>query len=139
LTASSTSAYYVNLAAWQTVTITTTPIAEGVPPGRWQVTGVNLSVSTERHDKFISQISGPLPQQALWWLGRGDAVNLIKDGTHSFFVVGADGSHADVIVSDSNGVGHDYLITTRDASTEDNLLSLPPFVPATTTSTVEMP
>jgi hypothetical protein len=136
---STLSAYYVNGCAWQTVKITTTPIPEGVPLGRWQVTGVNSAWSTERNQKFISQISGPLANQSLWWLSRADAVKLIRNNTNSFFVVGADGSQADVILSDANKVGHDYLTTTADASTEDNLLSLPSFVPATSVTTPDIP
>jgi hypothetical protein len=55
------SGYYVNGAAWQSAIITVTPIPEGVAPGRWQVTGVNLGWSEDQHRSFISQIGGVFP------------------------------------------------------------------------------
>lgn len=118
-------AYNVHGQALQLVDIWFTPIPEGVPPGRWQVTGVNKAYSTER-GVWIKEIGGVLPNGTPWLLERADAVKLIQNSTNSFFVVGADGSRANVIVSDALHVGHDYLTTTADASKEDNLLSLPP-------------
>jgi|GEM_PF-6529039 hypothetical protein len=117
-------AYNVHGAAWQTSDIWWTPIPQGVPPGRWQVTGINKALSRTM-GVWISEIGGTLPDGSAWLLSRSEAVDLINKGANSFFVVGADGSHSEVIVSDALHVGHDYLTTTPDASKADNLLSLP--------------
>ena len=118
-------AYNLHSEAWQMIDVWYTPISEGVPPGRWQVTGVNKAHSVER-GFWIKEIGGSLPNGTPWLLERADAVALIQKGTNSFFVAGADGSSANVIVSDALKVGHLYLTTTPDGSKEDNLLSLPP-------------
>ncbi len=111
--------------AWQQIHYSWTAVAEGAPGGRLQVTGVDRATSHETDMTFITKIGGE-HDGTPWWLERGVAVGLIERGVNSFYVIGKDGSEANVVVSDANAVGHNYLTTVADASTEDNLLSLPP-------------
>lgn len=122
-------AYNVSGAAWQTVHVYYPPVPEGVPPGRQQVSFVRKNFSRELDRHWISHIGGTLSNGKVWWLERATAVNLILSSTNSFFEKGKDGSQANVIVSDALNLGHDYLTTTPDASTEDNLSTLPGFPP----------
>jgi hypothetical protein len=105
-------------------------ITPGVPPGNWQVTGVNKGFSNSLRSSYIREIGGQRGDGSQWYLERSAAVKLIQDGVNTFYVVGADGSRADVIVSDKPVDGNaveTYLTTTPDRSVEDNLDSLPPF------------
>jgi hypothetical protein len=106
-------------------------IPPGVPPGNWRVTGVNKGFSSPLRTSYIKEIGGQLSDGNQWWLERATAVALIKSGVNSFYVIGADGSRANVIVSDKPIDGETnldyYLTTTPDRSVEDNLDSLPPF------------
>jgi hypothetical protein len=112
--------------AWQQIRWIGTPVPEGVAHGRWRVTGVLQEWSVEKNHLWISVIGGTLADGTPWWLTRDTAVKRIEDSVNSFFVKGADGSEADVIVSQANDVGHRYLTTVADASKEDNLTALPP-------------
>ena len=58
-------------------------------------------------------------------LYRDQVASLIDQGKNTFFVIGGDGSRANVMTGSVNG--HAYVKTVADWSTQDNLLSLPPF------------
>jgi|HubBroStandDraft_6_1064221.scaffolds.fasta_scaffold167324_2 hypothetical protein len=115
-------------AAFQRIVVWTTPLPDSVPPGRWEVSGVVKAYVAEGGGiEWITHIGGELNDGTPWLLSRAHAVQLIESATNSFFVRGPDQSQADVqaIMGDPN-VGHPYLKTVPDDSTEDNLSRLPP-------------
>jgi hypothetical protein len=118
-------AYNLHGQAWRQVNVTWTPATQNVPPGRWQVTGIHLA-SSHYVGRWIQYVGGTFANGDPWILERGHAADLINNGTHSFFVIGADGAQSEVIASDALNLGHLYLTTVADGSKADNLLSLPP-------------
>jgi len=99
-----------------------------VPTGATlRVIATQLNWSRELEDYWIGQIRVTDDTGNTWDLYRPQAVELIANGANSFYVTGADGSRAQVEVG-TTATGHGYLHTHPDASTADNLLSLPHFV-----------
>jgi hypothetical protein len=98
-----------------------------VPSGlSLQVIATQLNWSRELKQFWIGQIRVRDAVGNTYDLTRGQAAGLIDSGANSFFVLGNDGSRADVEVG-VTGDGHAYLHTHPDATTADNLLSLPHF------------
>jgi len=121
------SAYNLHGMIWQGIDVWYTPAVDTLPPGRYQVTGADI----ERGEfaRWISHIGGSFGDGSPWRITREQGVDYITAGTHSFYVVGADGTQADVYAETHDPhVGHPYLRTVRDDSTEDNLVALPPCV-----------
>jgi pimeloyl-ACP methyl ester carboxylesterase len=87
---------------------------------RMQITCVRRE---HEHSGAIRTLGGTASPGAFpFHLTEAECVRSIQDG-NEFFVVGADGRHAEVVVK--NGPSSTFLITTRDDSRADNLLSLP--------------
>jgi hypothetical protein len=90
-----------------------------------QITNVNTFYSTaglfsHRHISEVKTAGGEV-------LTRSEVVRRIENGSQSFYTY-ANGSQASVIVVKCpNCSASDYIKTTADATTADNLLSLPPF------------
>jgi hypothetical protein len=92
----------------------------------FQVAAIQLNYSRELHHYWIGQIRVKDGSGNVYDLGRGQAAGLIERGENSFYVLGADGSRAEVEVG-TTASGHAYLHTHPDETTADNLLSLPQF------------
>lgn len=118
-------AYNLHGAAWREVKVTWIDVTDDVPPGRWRITGIQNGYS-RYVGRYISRVGGTFADGSPWILSRGKACSMIEAGTHSFYVMGDDGSQADVIATDELHVGHLYLKTVPNDSKADNLGSLPP-------------
>jgi hypothetical protein len=117
--------YNLHSAAWQRVEVFFTPVTEDVPAGRWQVTGIARGGSTS--GPFLSHIGGHFPDGSPWVLPKGTAMDLIAARTHSFFVRGADGREAEVVVDQNEeNPGFPFLTTVADDDPSNNLAGLPP-------------
>jgi hypothetical protein len=102
-------------------------LVQTVPSGTaLQVIATQLNWSRALRRFWIGQIRASDGAGNTYDLSRGEAASLIDSGANTFFVIGTDGSRADVEVGATED-GHAYLHTRRDATTADNLLSLPHF------------
>jgi hypothetical protein len=91
-----------------------------------QVLAIQQAYSTEVGHQWIYAIRTRDPSTGIEYdLYRGQAASLIDAGTNTFYVIGADGSRSEVITRIAGD--HSYVTTSPDASTQDNLLSLPTF------------
>ena len=100
---------------------------QNVPAGlSLQVIATQLNYSRELKQYWIGQIRAKDGVGQVYDLYRGQAAGLIDSGANSLYVIGADGSRADVEVA-ATPDGHAYLRTRPDGTTADNLLSLPHF------------
>lgn len=121
---SSDYVYNLHGQAWKRVTYSTSAITEDVPPGRWQVTGVNYGHT--RRKSFISHIGGTFADGAPWQLPKGKAMDLIVAGTHTFFVRGQSGLEAEVIIQpDPVSQYFPSITTAADSDPSNNLRNLP--------------
>jgi hypothetical protein len=85
--------------------------------GRFQVTCINKRGGHFNPHERIEYIGN----QANWKLSEADAIRRIKSRTDSFYTF-VNGREAEVIVANHNG--REYLKTTADGYSPDNLLSL---------------
>jgi len=123
------SEYVYNLhgQAWQPVEMYSTAVADQLPPGRWQVTGIVRHGFSGTGKSFISHLGGVLAGGAPWALRNTAVMRLIEAGTHTFFVRGDSGRDADVVVAPNEGNPYfPFLTTTPDSDKTNNLGSLPP-------------
>jgi hypothetical protein len=89
---------------------------------------IRLNYSRELRRYWIGYVRTTDPATGqVYDLLRAQAANLIEQGVNSIYVIGADGSRANVEV-DHTADGHAFLRTTPDDTTADNLLALPHFV-----------
>ena len=118
--------YNLHDEAWQRVEVFFTPVTDQLPPGRWQVTGIGRD-TTSTHTPFLSHIGGSLPDGSPWALPKGTVMDLIAAGSHSFFVSGADGREADIVVDrNEENPFFPFITTVADDDPSNNLASLPP-------------
>lgn len=98
-----------------------------VPPAgvALQITAIRKAFSLALKQHFISEVQTRDAAGKVYELYRGDVVNLIQQGQNTFFVKGADGSQASVEVRNEHN--STFIATHPDATTADNLLSLPAF------------
>jgi len=89
---------------------------------RVRVDCINRTTRTEPHER-ISHIGGPNDNGTRWKLSEADAIMGIKDQRWSFYVERPAGHVVNVIVA--SRLGREYLKTTADGETPDNLLALP--------------
>jgi hypothetical protein len=115
--------YNLHGEVWQPVEVSFTPITAQPPPGRSQVTGIGRDTAPT-HRPFINHIGGVLADGSPWLLEKNTAIDLMAAGSHSFFVRGADGSEADLIVNNDNPQ-FPFLTTTADNNPANNLSRLP--------------
>lgn len=95
-----------------------------VPPGRWQVTGVNRQGRPNR--RFIAHLGGRFPDGSPWLLTKGKVMDLLGAATHTFFVRGDSGVEADVIIQpDPLNPLFPSVTTTADNDPSNNLTRLP--------------
>jgi hypothetical protein len=98
------------------------------PPGApLQVTAISLAFSRELNMNWIAAVRTSDGAGNVFDLYRSQAVDLIDRHQNTLFVIGADGTRADVEVATTPHNGHAYLRTLPDWSKADNLLSLPHF------------
>jgi hypothetical protein len=122
---SSDFVYNLHGAAWQRITVTWTPITDQVPPGRWQVTGIQKSGRPGK--QFISHLGGSFPDGSPWLLPKGKVMDFLVAGSHSFFVRGTSGAEANVIIEpEPVNPLFPSLTTTGDNDPSNNLGALPP-------------
>jgi hypothetical protein len=110
--------------AWRRVERFSTPITDQVPPGRWQVTGINRQGRPDR--RFIAHLGGRFPDGSPWLLTKGQVMDMLGAATHSFFVRGDTGLEADVIIQpDPINPLFPALTTAADSDPSNNLGRLP--------------
>ena len=110
--------------AWRRVERFSTPITDQVPPGRWQVTGVNRQGRPNR--RFIAHLGGRFADGSPWLLTKGKVMDLLGAATHTFFVRGDSGVEADVIIQpDPLNPLFPSVTTTADNDPSNNLTRLP--------------
>lgn len=91
-----------------------------------QVVAIRQAYSRERRSLWIQKIRAKDSSFGdIYDVFTSDAIDLIENGANGFFVLGADGSRAEVVVAEV--ANHYFLKTEADWSTADNLLSLPAF------------
>jgi hypothetical protein len=111
-------------AAWRRVEKFTTPITDQVPPGRWQVSGINRQGRPNR--RFISHLGGRFADGSPWLLTKGAVMNMLGARTHTFFVRGETGREADVIIQpDPLNPLFPSVTTVGDDDPTNNLARLP--------------
>ncbi len=121
---SSDYVYNLHGQAWQRIRVTTTPITDQVPAGRWQVTGLNRQGRPGR--QFISHLGGKFADGSPWLLTKGQVMDLLAAGTHTFFVHGDSGVDADIIIQpDPFNPLFPSVTTTADNDPSNNLGVLP--------------
>lgn len=89
---------------------------------RHQVSCINKLPSHYDAHTRIQRIGGINHDNSRWSLSEDDAIRDIKNGTYEFYVT-ANGRTVNVIVATHNG--REYLKTTADGYSPDNLLVLP--------------
>ena len=122
------SSYWSNLEQACVIPINRSNTVFQVPPTglSLQVVAIQKAYSVEVGHEWIYAIRTRDNNTGIEYdLYRGQAAGLIDNRSNSFFVVGSDGSTSAVITRSTGN--HDYLTTILDASTADNLLSLPQF------------
>jgi Protein of unknown function (DUF3892) len=90
-----------------------------------QITNVNTVTSTagvfpHRHISEVKTAGGEV-------LTRAEVARRIENGTQSFYTYVAGSQASVIVVKCPNCSAADYIKTTADATTADNLLSLPSF------------
>lgn len=111
---------------WRPVAITYTPVTENVPPGRYQITGVESGYVRGSLKRFTRGVGGSFGDGTPWRLDAGTAMTMIRNGTHTFFVTGASGVPADVQIQDNeDNPLFPYLATVPDNDPSNNLSKLP--------------
>lgn len=116
--------YNLHGAAWRRVERFSTPITDQVPPGRWQVTGINRQGRPNK--RFIAHLGGRFPDGSPWLLTKGQVMNMLGAATHSFFVRGDTGAEANVIVQpDPLNPLFPSVTTVADNDPSNNLGRLP--------------
>lgn len=121
---SSDFVYNLHGEAWQRIEVFWTPITDQVPSGRWQVTGIQRSGRPGK--QFISHLGGQFADGSPWVLPKGLVMDLLVAGSHTFFVRGATGTEADVIIeSEPINPYFPSLTTTPDSDPSNNLGTLP--------------
>jgi hypothetical protein len=85
---------------------------------RFQVTCINKRGDHYDPHERIEYIG----YQGLWKIPEDSAIRRIKSGNESFYTL-VNGREADLVVATRNG--REYLKTTADGFSPDNLLSLP--------------
>lgn len=111
-------------AAWRRVERSSTPITDQVPPGRWQVTGINRQGRPTK--RFIAHLGGRLTDGSPWLLTKGQVMNMLSATTHIFFVRGDTGVEADVIIQpDPFNPLFPSVTTVADNDPTNNLGRLP--------------
>jgi hypothetical protein len=129
---SGTYAFNMQGEIWRPVAITYTPVTEDVPPGRWRVTGTQDGYVFGTHKRFTQGIGGSFPDGTPWRLDAGRAMQLIRGGTHTFYVQGDSGVPADLqIVPNEDNPYFPYLGTVPDNDPTNNLSRLPAAVTQT--------
>ncbi|QBR92937.1 hypothetical protein [Nocardioides euryhalodurans] len=122
---SSDFAYNLHGQAWQRIEVFWVPFTDQVPPGRWQVTGLQRSGRPGK--QFISQLGGNFADGTPWVQTKGAVMDQLSVGSHSYFVRGASGVEADVIIEpEPLNPFFPSLTTTADDDPTNNLGSLPP-------------
>lgn len=118
-------AYNLHGEAWRRVKIVTTPITDQVPPGRWQVTGKSR-LGTRLGKAYISHLGGSFQDGSPWLLSKGQVMDMLGAGTHTFFVRGEHGVEADVIIQpEPLNPLFPSLTTVADRDPTNNLGRLP--------------
>jgi hypothetical protein len=119
--------YNLHGQVWQPVEVFFTPVTDQVPPGRHQVTGATRGFTA--HKSFISHLGGSFPDGTPWALKKGTVMDLMRAGSHTFFVRGSSGVEADVIADpQEDNPFFPFLTTTPDDDPTNNLTTLPPAV-----------
>lgn len=90
-----------------------------------QITNVNVVTSSSgafphRHISEVKTAGGEI-------LTRSEVARRIENGTQSFYTYVARSQASVVVVKCPFCTSSDYIRTTADSTTADNLLSLPPF------------
>jgi len=120
--------YNLHGEVWQSVEVFFTPVTDQVPPGRWRVTGI-VRDTAPTHRPFISHLGGAFQDGSPWLLKKGQVMDMLAAGTHTFFVRGASGAEADVIVDhNEENPFFPFLTTVVDNDPTNNLSALPPAV-----------
>lgn len=109
-----------------TGTAHTVPVVSGTVP---EGDHVRISCVRKAHSKdlnvwFISQVGG-MDHGKPWLLAKGKVIQLIQEGSKTFFVRAPDGTETPVIVA-FLADGRPYLTTPATNFAEDNLSALPP-------------
>ena len=90
-----------------------------------QLQGIQTGYSRELHSSYIANVGGVV-NGASWWLSRSQACQMIDNGEKSFYVLGSDGSHTQVISEmPQDGSYWAHLRTVGDDRPENNLYALP--------------
>ena len=89
-----------------------------------QMQGISRGYSRDRKSFYIASVGGVVDGKS-WWMRRSEACNLIQTGEKAFYVLNADGSHTPVLAVSPPDSYWSYLTTPGDASSDNNLLSLP--------------
>jgi hypothetical protein len=100
-------------------------VANGVVPpfARVQIRAIRKGYSREKHHSYIDVVgvADARAPNGLAAIPRSTVVDWIENGRNTFFVRGADGSTAEVVVEQH------WIKTVSDGSAADNLYSLPTF------------
>lgn len=121
---SSDFVYNLHGAAWQRIEVSWTPITDQVPPGRWQVTGIQRSGRPGK--QFISLLGGQFADGSPWLLKSGQVMDFLVAGSHTFFVRGSSEAEADVIIEpEPLNPLFPSLRTIADSDPSNNLGALP--------------
>jgi len=121
---SSDYVYNLHGQAWQRIEVFHVPITDEVPPGRWQVTGIQRAGRPGK--RFISTLGGQFADGSPWVLSKGRMMDLMLASTHTFFVRGAGGAEADVVIEPEPVNPLFPSLTTRaDSDPSNNLGALP--------------
>jgi len=116
--------YNIHRELWQRIMYEFTPITDQVPPGRWQITGINFG--SARGGRFIGHVGGGFPDGSPWQMTKEKVMDLIRAGSHTFFVRGSSGVDAEVIIQ-PNPLNQYFPSITRapDSDQSNNLGDLP--------------
>lgn len=119
--------YNLHGQVWQPIEEFWVPVADTLPAGRWQITGIQRA----GRKPFIRTVGGALPDGAPWAMSKSKVMEAISAGTHTFFVRGQSGVEADVYIDENeDNRFFPYLATVSDNDPTNNLTKLPPCVVA---------